>query len=281
MWSAGKGLSKPRVLEGVRAPLLLVVLTAFAFDLALQPPDHALEVVARAVGFAIVAPLYVLFGAWLGRRSWPRRGRRLARHVVKRAMRQEARPLVFLTDRPDLQPHLGRRVLEVLGFAAGASVAVAATLPLFGFPAEGVFPLASLLSLVGVWASFILVPYWVFARMGLRKVDPVRWLVEPMSQSYANRLRLSNGALLIVAFGAFVNLAFRAGATGEAALVGGVQALVRLVASIFLIAATATVFYVDRERALTKEFEVEVLAYGIRDGRGMNDGDFLPRLPAK
>lgn len=272
-------LAKPRLLEGVRGPLLLVVLAAFGFDLALQPPHSAPEVVLRAVSFAVFSPLFLLFGMWLGRRSWPRRGRRLARHVLKRAFRQETRPLVFLTDRPDVAPHLGRRILEVVGFAAGGSVVVAALLPLLGFDGVNVLALAALLSLFAVWASFVLVPYWLFARMGLRQVDPVRWMVEPVSRRYAGRLRLSNGALLLVALGASVNLAFRAGASGEAALVDGVRVLVSLVASIFLIAASAVVFYSQKEKGLVKEFEAEVLGYGIRDGRGMTDGDFLPRLP--
>jgi hypothetical protein len=275
----GPGPRKARFLEGVRGPLLAAVVLTFLVDLALVPPESWLHVIVRLFGFAIAATLQVGFGMWLGRRSWPKRGRRLARRLVKRAFREDVRPLVFLSDRPDFEPHLGRRVLEVLGFAAGASVVLAAVLPFLGLASWNVFALAGTLTLFTLWASFILVPYWLFARMGLRQVDPVRWLVQPMSRRYADRLRLSNGALLLVALGASVNLAFRAGASGEVALVDGIQGLVRLVASILLVAASAAVFYAQRERALVKEFEEEVLAYGVRDARGMSDGDFLPRLP--
>jgi hypothetical protein len=270
---------KPRFLEGVRGPLLAAVALTFVVDLALVTPTSWLELLVRVVGFVLAAALQVALGAFLGRRSWPKRGRRLARLLVKRAFRADAPPLVLLSDRPDFEPHLGRRVLEVLGFAAGASVVLAAVLPFLGLATWNVFALAGTLTLFTLWASFILVPYWLFARMGLRQVDPVRWLVQPMSRRYADRLRLSNGALLLVALGASVNLAFRAGASGEQALVAGIQGLVRLLASILLVAASAAVFYSQRERALVKEFEEEVLAYGVRDARGLSDGDFLPRLP--
>lgn len=271
---------KARFMQGVWGPLLAAVVVTFLVDLALAPPSSPLGVVARVFGFVLAAALQVAIGAWLGRRSWPKRGRRLARLLVKRTFRAEVPPLVFLSDRPDVEPHLGRRVLEVLGFAAGASVVLAAVLPFLGLArSDVVFAIAGTLTLFTLWASFILVPYWLFARMGLRQVDPVRWLVQPMSRRYADRLRLSNGALLLVALGASVNLAFRAGASGEQALIDGIQGLVRLLASILLVAASAAVFYAQRERAFVKEFEEEVLAYGVRDARGMSDGDFLPRLP--
>ena len=274
-----RAFRQPRFLEGVRAPLAAAVLVAFLVDLALQPPVSGLELAARALGFAVAAAIQVLLGMWFGKRTWPRRGRRLARSVVKRAFRGETKPIVFLSDRPDIDPHLGRRVLEVLGFAAGASVVLAAILPFLGLATVNVFALAGTLSLFTLWAGFVLVPYWLFARMGLRQVDPVRWLIQPMSRRYADRLRLSNGALLLVALGAAINLAFRAGASGEDALVGAIQGLVRLLAALLLIAASAAVFYNQREKALVKAFEEEVLHYGVRDGRGLSDGDFLPRLP--
>lgn len=272
-------LRNPRFLEGVRAPILVAVALAFLADLALQPPTHALEVVARALAFGVVAAVQVLFGMFLGARAWPKRGVRLARLIVKRAARAEKKPLIFLTDRPDTTIHLGRRLLEIVGFAAGASVVLAAVLPFLGIAGVNVFALAGLLTLFTLWACFLLVPYWLFGRMGLRQVDAVRWIVEPVSRRYADRMKLSNGALLLVALGAAVNLAFRAGQSGEDALIAGVRGLVTLIASIFLIAASAAAFYMRKEKTLVKEFEQEVLAYGIRDGRGMTDGEFLPKLP--
>lgn len=269
-----------RVLEGVAGPILAAVVLALLLDLVLEPPRNLLDVLGRAFGFALAAPLPILLGAWLGHRSWPRRGRKLARHIVRRQFRKDAKPLIFLTDRPDFAPNMGRRVLEVIGFSAGSSVLLAAILPLLDLAAPNVLALASLLTLLTLWGSFVLVPYWLFARMGLRQVDAVRWLVQPMSRGYADRLRLSNGALLLFATGAVFNLAFRAGQSGEAALVDAVQLVVRIVASVLVTAATATAFYARQERKLLKEFEEEVVReHGIRDGRGMSDGDFLPKLP--
>lgn len=269
-------LRKPGFLEGVRAPLLAAVVLTFLLDVALAPPNSALGLVARGFGFAIAAGVQVVLGMWLGKRTWPRRGHRLARGVVKRMLRGE--PMVMLTDRPDRTPNLARRMLEVLGFAAGASVLAAATLPLLGLGGGNVFALAGTLTLFTLWGTFILVPYWLFSRMGLRRVDPVLRVVEPLSRRYADRLRLSNGALLLVALGASVNLAFRAGLSGEEALIDGTRSLVGLITSIFLVATAATTFYAHQEKALVRTFEEEALRLGVRDGRGMSDGEFMPRL---
>lgn len=269
-----------RVLEGVAGPILAAVFLALVLDLVLQPPRNSIEAAGRLGAFAIATPIPILLGAWLGHRSWPKRGRKLARHVLRRRLRGNVKPLLFLTDRPDFMPNMGRRVLEVIGFSAGASVLLASILPLLGLATPNVYAWASILTLLTLWGSFVLVPYWLFARMGLRHVDVVRWLIQPMGRRYADRLRLSNGALLLFATGAVFNLAFRAGESGEAALVDAVQLVVRIVASVLVTATTAAAFYARQERKLLKEFEEEVVReHGIRDGRGMSDGDFLPRLP--
>jgi hypothetical protein len=272
-------LHVPERLRAVVGPVLLAVLADFALDLLLQPAGSFLELVARAVSFAIGASFAFLIGRWLGTRTWPRRGRKLTRRVLARMLRAKNNPLLVLTDRPDRAPKRWRRVLEVVGFAAGVSVILVAVLPVLGVPPALVRGFAGLFVLLALWGSFTLVPYWTAIRMGLRVVDPVLWTVTPVSRRYADRLRLSNGALVLIALGVFVNLAIRAGASQEGALVAGVSTVTTTVASILVIAATAVAYYSTREHAVVREMEAEAIAMGVRDGRGLSDGDVLPRLP--
>lgn len=272
-------LHVPERLRAVAGPVLLAVLADFALDLLLQPAGSFLEFAARAVSFAIGASFAFLIGRWLGTRTWPKRGRKLTRRVLARMLRAKNNPLLVLTDRPDRAPKRWRRVLEVVGFAAGVSVILVAVLPVLGVPPALVRGFAGLFVLLALWGSFTLVPYWTAIRMGLRVVDPVLWTVTPVSRRYADRLRLSNGALVLIALGVFVNLAIRAGASQEGALVAGVSTVTTTVASILVIAATAVAYYSTREHAVVREMEAEAIAMGVRDGRGLSDGDVLPRLP--
>lgn len=273
-------LNVPERLRAVAGPVLLAVLADFALDLLLAPAGSSLELAARAISFAIGALFAFLVGRWLGTRTWPRRGRRLTSRVLARMLRAKNRPLLVVTDRPDRTPTRWRRVLEVVGFAAGVSVILTALLASLG-ASVAVVRLGGLFVLLAMWGSFALVPYWVAIRMGLRVVDPVRWTITPVSRRYADRLRLSNGAIVLVALGVFVSLAVRAGASQERALVEGVSTVTTIVASVLVMAATAVAYYSTGEHALVREMEAEALALGVRDGRGMTDGDFLPRLPPR
>lgn len=273
-------LNVPERLRGVAGPVLLAVLADLTLDLLLDPPSGPILFFLRVVSFLVGAFFAFLIGRWLGTRSWPKRGRRLTSRVLDRMLRGKKRPLIVLTDRPDRAPTRWRRVLEVVGFAAGVSVILTAVLPVLGVPSGLVRGLAGLFALLALWGSFALVPYWTAIRMGLRVVDPVLWTVTPLSRRYADRLRLSNGAIVLVALGVFVNLAVRAGASQERALVEGVSTVTTTVASILVMAATAVAYFSVKEHALVRELEAEAVAMGVRDGRGMTDGEFLPRVPA-
>lgn len=266
----------PRVLGTVVAAASL----AFLIEVLLDPPQSVLNLFGRLIGLPLVAFIAFLFGRWLGTRTWPKRGRRVARYALKRALKDKGTHLLFLSDRPDVKPRLWQRTFEIVGFSAGSAVVVTTILALAGFGAGGVTAFASTFTIVTLWLSFVLVPYWAFARMGLRQVDAVRWLVLPLSRRYADRLRLSNGALLIIALGATINLAFRAGASGDEALISGLVTVARLTASTLVVAATGAAYYARHEHRLARELEAEALELGVRDGRGMTDGEFLPRLPA-
>lgn len=267
---------------GVAGIVLVAIAADFAIELALDRPGGPLEIVGRAISFALGAGLFYLVGRFLGNRTWPKHGTRLTRRLLRRSVRERrVQPLVVLTDRPDVTPSPWRRILEVTGFAAGSSVLLGAVLSVLGADPNLVRGLASLFALLALWGAFILVPYWAYGMMGLRQVDPVRWTITPLSRRYAGRLKLSNGALALIAVGAAFNLAFRAGASQDEALTAGVRAVATVAASVLVIAASAVAHYSTRERALVKTLEAEALTMGIKDARGLTDGEFLPRVDAE
>lgn len=266
----------PRV-HGVARPIAAAAGIAFALDLALDPPDHLGDVLGRILIFPVVVLLAFLVGRWLGQRTWPKRGRRLGAALLRKAG-GDARVL-FLSDRPDFRASHWRRVWDVVGFAAGASVILTAILVFAGVGQTSLNAVSTLLVLVMMWFAFLLVPYWAFAQLGLRQVDPVRWLVLPMGKRYADRMKLSNGTLLVLGVGAALNVGYRAGAAQEQAFIDGVLTVARIVASVLVMAAAAVAYYEREEGKLLAALEQDALAAGIRDGRGMTDGEFLPRLP--
>lgn len=276
--TGGEPAARRHRLPGLVGPVALAVAADFALDTLVSGRGRGLVLGARVAGFLLGALVAVALGWYLGAYSWPHQGRRMSAYLLRRALRSSARrPKVFLTDRADFTPSLARRVLEVVGFAAGSSVIVAVALTIVGASAELVAVLVqSLFTLVALWASFVLVPYWAFGRMGLRAVDRERWLVQPMGRRYADRLRLSNGALLLIAFGAVVNLAFRAGRAPDAAVLDGIVTVGRIIAAVLVTAASAVAFYLRREPALVADLEAEALRDGAIDGRGLTDEQFLP-----
>lgn len=248
----------------------------FLIDILLTRPTLG-GFVGLLAGYAVTLPIFFLIGRWLGKYAWPDRGLALARAMLRRRMKRE-HDFVFLSDRPDRTMLVARRIWEVVGFAAGVSVLFATLLSVLGLPALTI-AVGILLPIMMVWAGFVLVPYWLFIRLGFRIVDPVRWLIFPLSRRYADRLKLSNGALILLALGASANLAFRAGASGPEAVFKSIAYALRVMSVVLVISATAVAYYTAEERRISNQLELECLSMGIRDGRAMSDGDFLPRLP--
>lgn len=268
----------PRPWEEIFLVIGSAAIVSVLLDALVDPPNDWLEMTARILGSGTRIVLAVLLGMWLGTRAWPARGRQLGTRILRRASREKVKPILFLTSHPDFRPSSARRVLEVVGFAAGTTVIVTWVLAVAGLRDLGISIPSNLYTLLALYGSFVLVPYWTFARMGLRRIDPVRWTVQPVSQTYAARLRLSNGALLLVALGAAVNLALRAGRQDDQAILEAVRLVGHLVAAILVVAAAAVAYYNRVEKRVVLELEKEALAAGVRDGRDLSDGDFLPRV---
>lgn len=260
----------------------VVIAAAIAFVLdtaltALSRPIRASDVLALLILYPITVGFYLALGWWLGNRAWPKRGSALTRRIIRRRIR--SKKLIFICDRPDAPRSLTRRIWEVVGFSAGLSVLGIAIVQLFELNALVSGPILFLLLLGSVWGAFVIVPYWMLSRLGLRTIDPLRWTIIPIGRRYAERAKLSNGVFVLAGAGALFNILFRSGASGVDAVAGALTVVVRTIASILVIAAAAVAFYQRNEHALNHSLEIEAIEMGVRDGRGMSDGDFLPRLP--
>ncbi|MFA5861361.1 MAG: hypothetical protein WDA16_06655, partial [Candidatus Thermoplasmatota archaeon] len=110
-----RGAHHKRRLPGLVGPIAAAVVADFVLDALLDPRSTGLGgFVTRVIGFGIGALLAVLIGMFLGKRAWPKRGRRLAAFLLRRAMKASHKPDVFLTDRPDFTISVTRRIVEVV-----------------------------------------------------------------------------------------------------------------------------------------------------------------------
>jgi hypothetical protein len=231
----------------------------------------------RLVEFLVGVLVALLLGMLMGRVVWPSFGRRLSAYLLRSSMSGARKPRVFLTDHADFDISVARRVFEVVGLVAGATVILEVSLTFLGVRSGTVNALSGTFTFLAFVAAFLLVPYWVFGRMGLRQVDKSRWLVQPLGRRYAQRLRLSNGALLLVAFGAIVNITIRAGAGTNVAILDGVILVGHSIAVVLVTAAAAVSYYLREEHDLMVQLEAEAMRDGVLDARGMTDEEFLPR----
>lgn len=253
-------------------------LVSIALDALLVPPDQPWELVVRFVGSFTRLGIAILFGLWLGTRAWPKRGRRVGRWFLRRQLKGRAPATILLTERPDLVPRTARRIVEVVGFSAGMTILLATALTLFGLRDLGVSLPSWLFIALSLWGASVLVPYWSFARLGLRRVDAVRVVVEPLSRHYASRLKLSNGALLLVALSVTVNLGFRSGLPPREVLLNSLYFVGHLVTAILVVSAAAVAYYSRAERAVVLDLQKDALDHGVVDARHLTDGDLLPRV---
>lgn len=267
---------RTRVLQTVAAAAGI----AFLLDLGLtrlQRPVTAAEVLGRLVVYPITVLFYLGIGWWLGRRSWPKRGTALTRRIIRR--RIESKKLIFICDRPDARRNLPRRIWEVVGYSSGLVLFGLAIIRFFELNVFANTFILFLLVVGTLWGAFAIIPYWQLSRLGLRTIDPVRWTIIPIGRRYAERARLSNGFLVVIGAGAVFNILIRSGASGVDAIAESLTLVLQTVISILVIAAAAVAFYHRSEFALSHKLELEAIEMGVRDGRGMSDGDFLPRLP--
>lgn len=253
---------------------------AFGLDTLLTVPvgDLTLSaVLIRLGGYALLVPVFIAFGWWFGTKTWPNHGSKITRALIRR--RIGSKKLIFICDRPDAPRRLTRRIWEVVGFSAGAAVIGHAIVLLVSPPVAVARAILTILPFLTLWGAFAIVPYWQLSRLGLRTIDPLRWTIIPVGRRYAERAKVSNGVLVIAGAGAFFNILFRTGASGIDSLIGALAVVLRTMIIILVIAAAGVAYYHRGEFSRSHALELEAIEMGVRDGRGMSDGDFLPRLP--
>lgn len=185
-----------------RHPVAAVALVATASAIAslafLHYTDHV-RWIAGALGVTVGC---VVIGRFFGERVWPALGRWTAvlalRGYARWARRKNARLVVAAEQ--DFVPGRLRETWEAMAYAMALSVLGGATLLLLLKGGSERLPWLTLAALAACSSTtFILVPHWAFARLGLRVWETRRFVVLSLSDSYGRWLRLSNGTLLVAA----------------------------------------------------------------------------------
>lgn len=205
----------------------------------------------------------VLAGRLLGERLWPIFGGWTSVAVLRIYVRwgqSRGTKLVIAPD-ADFVPGRFRQTWESMAFASALAILAGATLldVLHGNTAW--LPWMSLGALtLCIATTFLLVPHWVFARLGLRIWQPRRFLATSLAESYAGIVRVSNGTLLVFAayygFKVMLDLApTLEGYMVVALTLGGLLAV-----SVAVFGTAAAYFHRHEER---------VLKYVAAEARGM------------
>lgn len=208
----------------------------------------------------------VFAGRFMGERVWPALGGWGAAFVLglySRWGRHRGARLV-ITPYADFVPGRLRQTWEAMAFASAIAILTAASILYTVEMDAATLPWLAVIALVACAAlTFVIVPHWVFARLGLRVWEPERFVVRSISESYAAFLRVSNGTLLLGAVFYGVNVLMlgrvprlESGIT-VAITVGGVLALS------LAFFGTATAYYRRHEERVVKRVAAEARRLGF------------------
>lgn len=144
----------------------------------------------------------VIAGRLLGERLWPILGGWTSVAVLGLYVRWGQRRGAKLVIAPDADfvPGTLRQTWESMAFASALAILAGASLLDLLHGNTAWLPWLSLGALtLCIATTFLLVPHWVFARLGLRVWQPRRFLATSLAESYASFVRVSNGTLLVFA----------------------------------------------------------------------------------
>lgn len=253
-----------------------------------QPRRHAHPVpaVALAVGLSLAAGVLFLIAAdrsrWLaaallvaalcvgagwilGEKLWPWLGRATAIYALRGyvwwARRKGAR-LVIATD-ADFEAGRLRETWESMAYAMALAVLSGAVILVVTHGEREELPWLSLGALALCAATtFILVPHWAFARLGLRVWEVRRFVVVSLADSYGHWLRLSNGTLLAVALAYSYKLVADASPRADS-LSTMMLSFVGLLAVSVALFGTAVAYFHRRETEVVHAIGVEARRLGF------------------
>lgn len=183
------------IITTVAFTLLLATVTAAAV-LTITHTERLVYAVPAALALAVIA------GRLLGERVWPVLGigfsSLVLRGYAKWGRRRSAR--LLLTPFADFMPGRLRQAWESTAFASGIALMLGASLLFLikGRPGTLLWFSLGLLAFACMM-TFLLVPHWAFARLGLRISEPDRFVTRSLAESYDRLVRVSNGTILLVA----------------------------------------------------------------------------------
>lgn len=175
--------------------LLLSGVTAAAV-VTITHTEKLLFAIPAALALAVIA------GRLLGERVWPALGVGFSSIVLRGyaawGRRRSAR--LLLTPFADFMPGRLRQAWESTAFASGIALILGASMLLIfeGRPGSLIWFCLGLLAVASVM-TFLLVPHWAFARLGLRISEPDRFVTRSLAESYDRIVRVSNGTILLFA----------------------------------------------------------------------------------
>lgn len=233
----------------VRA-IVVVLALALVATLGVLYFVHAMRWFALAAA-AIVGT--ALVGRLLGETVWTTLGVWASERVLRVyvAWGHHRRARLAIAPCADFVPGRVRMTWESMAFASALSMLVAVSL-LYVLPIEPIaLPWLSLavLSACGI-LTFLLVPHWAFARLGLRLWEPRRFVVTSLAESYAGWVQVSNGTLLLAAGFYGVNALAPRVPRADAYLIVGSTILVLLGLSVALFGTAAAYFRRHAERVV-------------------------------
>jgi hypothetical protein len=188
-----------------------------------------------------------------GERVWPSLGTWASARVLRVYARwgQHRRARLVIAPCADFVPGRARQTWESMAFASAVSMLVGVTFVFFtALPARALPWLClAALSACGV-VTFLLVPHWAFARLGLRLWEPRRFVVRSVAESYASIVQVSNGTLLLAAGFYGVNALVPRVPRVEAYFTVGITILVLLGLSVAMFGSAAAYFRRHEERVV-------------------------------
>ncbi len=250
------------ILTTVLFVLFLSTITTTAV-LVITHTTHWVYVVPAALALAVIA------GRVLGERVWPAMGVMFARTVLRMYARYgRARGArMLLTPFADFVPGRFRQTWESTAFASGLSVMLGAS-ALFlvrGTPTNLIWFSLGLLAFACA-LTFLLVPHWAFARLGLRLSEPDRFVVRSVADSYDRIVRVSNGTILI--FAAFYGVGILADrATRVEWYLTMSATLLGMLGLTVVVTGTAAAYFKRHEERVVKRVAAEARRLGFMPTR--------------
>lgn len=208
----------------------------------------------------------VLAGRLLGERLWPVFGGWTSVAVLRIYVRwgqSRGTKLVIAPD-ADFMPGRFRQTWEAMAFASALAILAGATLLDVTHGSTAWLPWMSLGALVlCIATTFLLVPHWIFARLGLRLWQPRRFIAMSLAESYAGFVRVSNGTLLVFAAYYGFRVMRDLSPTFEGYMLVAITFGALLAVSVAVFGSAAAYFHRHEERVL-KYVAAEARAMGFK-----------------